>query len=174
MLYELNYDLLGESGERRADYARLEERICDVGDALWVESSTWMVEASLSLPMIDAYLHAGLRAYDRLRVFPATKVMTADGLTDEQKAWMTAHGVRLYPRSPFAVAAVAGVERQIQRKKALVAAALAARARHAAPPSPGPFARIVAATNSSQAPTTDWLSALLPRTTLPPLPLPRR
>ena len=67
VIYEIDYDLRGEAGERRQDYTTLDERISLLGDALRIEYSSWFVEASASLPMVEAYLKKTLRSNDRCR-----------------------------------------------------------------------------------------------------------
>jgi hypothetical protein len=136
VVYEVNYDLRGENGERREDYAILEERINLLGDAMRVEYSTWLVDASCMLPMLAAYLKKTLRPDDRLRVFAAAKVTTADGLSADQQRWMVAHGIRIWPASPFAASAVGEFEAELHRKRrsrdiALAAATAAASRRRA-------------------------------------------
>jgi hypothetical protein len=127
MLFELTFHLSGDARPGAAE--QLIERMRDLGETLWLSDATWMLETDHSLSLVDAYMHVGLLATDRLRVFTSANVMTADGLSDQQRQWLAAHGVQIVTRSPFAVAAAARVENEINEQKSSRASAAASTAR---------------------------------------------
>jgi hypothetical protein len=169
MVYEIDYDLRGEAGERREDYTVLEERINLLGDALRIEYSSWLVEVSAGLPMVEAYLKRTLRFDDRLLVAPAANIMAGQGFSDEQRWWLSSHGIQILGPT-FAFTMIDRFEAELRRKKqrryALAAAAAAATLRRAFAPAVastpiGPSVRsAIEAIVNPKPPPTDWTGAL--------------
>jgi hypothetical protein len=167
VVYEVDYDLRGEAGERRQDYAVLDERINLLGDALRIEYSSWFVESSASLLMVEAYLKRTLRFDDRLLVSPAATIMVGQGFSDEQRRWLAGHGIRILGPS-FAIILVDQFEADLRRKKQVrdvVAAAVASRrafvpAIASTPTRSSLITALEAILKPKPPPTTDWLGAL--------------
>jgi len=164
----VDYDLRGRDGERREDYAALEERINLLGDALRLEYSTWLIDASGPFPVIEAFLRKTLRCEDRLLVYEAPTTMAGQGLSNEQQQWLAAHGIRILGAN-FAFLAVDRFEAELRRKKQLREAVAAASRRAFVPATTSTPIRpdlitaleaILGPKPQPTEPATDWLGVL--------------